>query len=162
MIGRTTSDKVLCDKVFTTAKNPKHNVYQCGLASMVYNFFDKNSAAMLPNTLDGTIKSKIISNQQSREKLEKLLIRKKVYSSFKDNIWSTDLANMQLISKYNEGIRFSSIFLVNMLGLFFWKKIKVLKLLTLFKKFEMNLIASKKIWIDKSSEFYNSSMVTKQ
>ena len=30
---------------------------------------------------------------------------KKEYSSFKDNIWSIDLADMQLISKYNKGIR---------------------------------------------------------
>ena len=28
-----------------------------------------------------------------------------VYSSFKDNIWGVDLADMQLISKYNKGIR---------------------------------------------------------
>ena len=27
-------------------------------------------------------------------------------SSFKDNIWSADLADMQLISKYNKGITF--------------------------------------------------------
>ena len=31
--------------------------------------------------------------------------RKKVYSSFKDNIWGVDLADMQLISKHNKGIR---------------------------------------------------------
>ena len=27
---------------------------------------------------------------------------RKVYSSFKDNIWGVDLADMQLISKYNK------------------------------------------------------------
>ena len=32
--------------------------------------------------------------------------RRKVYSSFKDNIWGADLAVMQLISKYNKIIRF--------------------------------------------------------
>ena len=32
--------------------------------------------------------------------------KKEVYSSFKDNIWSVDLADMQLISKYNKGIRY--------------------------------------------------------
>ena len=31
---------------------------------------------------------------------------KKVYSSFKDNVWGVDLADMQLISKYNKGIRY--------------------------------------------------------
>ena len=30
----------------------------------------------------------------------------KVYSSFKDNIWGDDLADMQLISKYIKGIRY--------------------------------------------------------
>ena len=40
----------------------------------------------------------------------KLIIRKfkkrKVHSSFIDNIWDADLADMQLISKFNKGIRF--------------------------------------------------------
>ena len=29
-----------------------------------------------------------------------------MYSSFKDNIWDVDLADMQLISKYNKGIKY--------------------------------------------------------
>ena len=29
-----------------------------------------------------------------------------MYSSFKDNIWGADLVDMQLISKYNKGIRY--------------------------------------------------------
>ena len=33
-------------------------------------------------------------------------LKKEVYSSFKDNIWSVDLADMQLISKYDKGIRY--------------------------------------------------------
>ena len=36
---RTATDKVLHDKTFNIAKNPKYDGYQCGLASMVYNFF---------------------------------------------------------------------------------------------------------------------------
>ena len=35
------SDKVLRDKVFNNAKNPKYNGYERGLASMVYKSFDK-------------------------------------------------------------------------------------------------------------------------
>ena len=37
-----------------------------------------------------------------------LEIQKKrtVYSGFKDNIWGADLADMQLISKFNKGFRF--------------------------------------------------------
>ena len=40
---RTFSDKVLRDKAFKIAKNPKYDGYQRGLASMVYKFFDKKS-----------------------------------------------------------------------------------------------------------------------
>ena len=36
----------------------------------------------------------------------KNLKKRKVYSSFRDNIWSADLADMQLISKSNKGFRF--------------------------------------------------------
>ena len=38
---RTASDKFLRDKAFNIAKNPKHDRYQRGLASMVYKYFDK-------------------------------------------------------------------------------------------------------------------------
>ena len=40
---RTFSDKVLRDKAFNIAKNPKYDGYQRELASMVYKFFDKTS-----------------------------------------------------------------------------------------------------------------------
>ena len=40
---RTASDKVLRDKAFNIAKNPKHDGYRRGLASVVYKFFDKKS-----------------------------------------------------------------------------------------------------------------------
>ena len=32
--------------------------------------------------------------------------KKKVYSSFRDNIWVVDLADMQSLSKYNKGIKY--------------------------------------------------------
>ena len=37
---RTSSDKILRDKAFNIAENPKYDGYQRGLASMVYKFFD--------------------------------------------------------------------------------------------------------------------------
>ena len=40
---RTASEKVLCDKAFIIAKNPKYDGYQHGLASMVHKVFDKES-----------------------------------------------------------------------------------------------------------------------
>ena len=58
------------------------------------------------------------------EELHKQIIKKlkkRVYSSFKDYIWCADLADMQLLSKFNKRTEFycvSLIFLVNMHGLF--------------------------------------------
>ena len=53
---------------------------------------------------------KNMSDQELTEELHKPIIRKfrkrKVSSSFIDNIWDGDLDNMQLISKFNKGIRF--------------------------------------------------------
>ena len=70
---------------------------------MDYNFFDKKSKG-------AGIKNEIKKNQQLANELHKPIIRKfkkrKVYSSFKDNIWVVNLADMELISKYNKGIRY--------------------------------------------------------
>ena len=100
---RIQSGKVLRDKAFEISSNPKCDGYQRGFSSMVFKFFDKSSAA------DSGIQS--ISNQQLAIELHKLISKKferrRVYSSFKDNIWGVDLADMQLISKYNKGIRYS-------------------------------------------------------
>ena len=43
LVKRTQSDKVLRDKAFKIASDPKYDGYQKGLASMVYKFFDKKS-----------------------------------------------------------------------------------------------------------------------
>ena len=60
---------------------------------------------------DGTIKIEIISNKELAKELHKRFIRKfgkrKVHSSFIHNIWGADLADMQLIIKFNKEIRFS-------------------------------------------------------
>ena len=102
---RTASDKVLRDKAFNIAKNPKYDGYQRGLASMVYKFFDKKSSG------SGVAANNVIKqNIQLADELHKLIIKKilkiKVYSSFRDNIWGADFADMQLISKFNKGFRF--------------------------------------------------------
>ena len=43
LIRRTAADKVLRDKVFNIAEDSKYDRYQCGLASVVYRVFDKES-----------------------------------------------------------------------------------------------------------------------
>ena len=49
-------------------------------------------------------------SQQLPNEFHKPIIKKfkkrKVYSSFKDNIWDVVLADMQLFSKYTKGIRY--------------------------------------------------------
>ena len=45
---RTASDKILPDKGFNIAKNPKYGRYHHGFASMVYNFFDKKTSGGTP------------------------------------------------------------------------------------------------------------------
>ena len=70
---------------------------------MVYKSFDKEAASSdidNDNTLD----------QQLAEEFQKPIIRKfkkrKVYSSFINNIWGADLVDIQLISKFYRGFRF--------------------------------------------------------
>ena len=80
---RTATDKVLRDKAFKTASDQKYDGYQRGLASMVYKFFDKKSQGKgLANNNE---------NMQLANELHKPIIKKinkrKVYSSFRDNIW---------------------------------------------------------------------------
>ena len=69
---RTAADKVLRDKAFNIAKNPKYDGYQRGLASMVYKFFDKKtkgSGVTLAN-------KSIPQNEQLPQELNKPIIRK--------------------------------------------------------------------------------------
>ena len=113
--GKTTSDKVLRDKVLNIAKNLIYYRYQRGLASKICKFVDKKSALLAQSgTLakrgksasGGPFKSKIMPNQhpldlatqQLAEELLKPIIRKfekrKVHSSFIDNNWRVDLVDM--------------------------------------------------------------------
>ena len=124
---RRQSDKVLKDKAFEIANNPKYDGYQIGLAN----------------------------------ELHKPIIRKfkkiKVYSSFKDNIWGADLADTQLISKYNKGIRY----LLCAFDLFskyaFIVPLKEKKGTIVINAFQIILDNSKrksnKIWVDQGSGF---------
>ena len=84
---------------------------------MVYKFFDKKSKGGGVNT-NTNANDKIKQNgrlldltgHQLPKELHKPITRKfkkrTVYCGFKDNIWGVDLANMQLISKFNKGFRF--------------------------------------------------------
>ena len=69
---------------------------------MVYKIFDKKTAG-------SGIKS-MPHNEQLAEELHKPIIKKfkkrQVYSTFKNNIWGADLADMIIISKFNKKFRF--------------------------------------------------------
>ena len=117
---------------------------------MVYKFFDKKSK--------GTgIKNEFKENQQLANELHKPIIRKfkkrKVYSSFKDNTWGVDLADMQLISKYNKGIRY----LLCDIDLFskyaFAVPLKYEKETSIVNAFQNSKRKPNKIWVDQGSEF---------
>ena len=91
---RMESDNVLRDKAFEIANNPKY-------ALLVYKSFDKKSVGSEVNSMP---------NYQLANELHKQIIKKfkrrKVYSSFRDNIWGADLADIQSLSKCNKGIKY--------------------------------------------------------
>ena len=106
LLNRTRADKMLRYKAYGIANNPQYDGCQRGLASMIYNFFDTKASS--PDRK--TVGSGINENIKLANELHKPIIRKfnkrKVYSSFKDNISGADLADMQLFSKFNKGIKY--------------------------------------------------------
>ena len=130
----TISDKILGNKAFNIAKNPKCDEYQRGLALMVYKLFDKKF-------LVSVLKMRMFQTKELAEELHKPIIKKfkkrKVHSPFIDNIWGAGLADMQLISEFNKGFRFL-LCEIDIFSKYAWviplKDKKVLQLLMLFKK----------------------------
>ena len=149
---RTTADKVLPDKAFNIAKNPKYDRYQRG-------FFDEK-------TSDGIIKNEVMSNKELSEELHRLIFskleRRKVCSPFIDNIWAADLADMQLISTFNKAFRFL-LCIIDIFSKYAWViPSKDKKGITFTHAFQKMVIESNrkpnKTWVDKGNEFYNTSM----
>ena len=130
---------------------------------MVYKFFDKKSAKVSGINKENSVKN--LPNSELANELHKNIIRKfkkrEDNSSFKDNIWGVDLADMQLISKYNKGIRY----LLCAIDLFskyaFVVPLKDKKGVTITSAFQSILDKSNrkpnKIWVDQGSEFYNNN-----
>ena len=86
---------------------------------------------------------------------------RKEYSSFKDNIWGADLADMQLLSKFNKGFRFL-LCVIDIFNKYAWViPLKDKKGISIVNAFQILLLSSKrksnKIWVDKGSEFCNNS-----
>ena len=96
LINMTKAEKVLRDKAYDIASNPKYNGNQRGLASMVYKFFDKKSMG------SGIASSSILADERHKPVIKKFN-KRKVYPQFKDNV---DLADMQSLSRKNKGIKY--------------------------------------------------------
>ena len=128
---------------------------------MVYKFFNSKSEGSGAKRVNTKITPQ---NEQLAEELHKPIIRKfkkrKVYSTFKDNIWGVDLADVQLLSKYNKGIRFL-LCVIDIFSKYAWVvPLKDKKGISIVKAFQSVLKQSNsrkpnKIWVDKGSEFYN-------
>ena len=152
---RTAADKLLKDKAFKIASDQKYGKYQRGLASMVYKFFDKKSSGSgLANNNE---------NIQLANELDKPIIKKfnkrKVYSSFKYNIWGVDLADTQLLSKFNKEFRFL-LCVIEIFSKYAWViPLKDIKGVNIVNSFQIILKESNrepnKVRVDKGSEFYN-------
>ena len=111
-----------------------------------------------------TVKS-MPPNEQLAEELHKTTIRefkkRKVYSTFKDDIWDTDLADMQLISTFNKRFRFL-LCVVHIFSKYAWVvPLKDKKGVNIVNAFQSILKDSNrkpnKMWINKGGEFYNNS-----
>ena len=72
---------------------------------MVYKFFDKKSSRSGVFTKSATEPNCQLANELHQQIIRKFK-KQNVYSSFKDNIWGFDLADMQLLMKCNKGIKY--------------------------------------------------------
>ena len=160
---RTIADKILRDKAFNIAKDTKYDGYQRGLASMVYKFVDSKVEESGAKNVNNTKLTP--QNQQLAEELHKPIIKKfekrKVHTAFKDNIWGADLADMQLLSKSNKGIRFL-LCVIDIFSKYAWvvplKDKKGVSIATAFQSIlKQSNRKPNKIWVDKGSGFYNAS-----
>ena len=130
---------------------------------MVYKFFDKKSKGSGLKHVNIKVTPQ---SQQLAEELHKPIIRKfekrKVHAAFKDKIWGADLADMQLLSKCNKGIRFL-LCVIDIFSKYAWVvSLKDKKGISIVKAFQIILKQSNsrkpnKIWVEKGSEFYNAS-----
>ena len=151
---RTESDKVLRDKAFKVANDPKYDGYQRGLASMVYKFFDKKCSS---GSGVATEPNYQLANGLHRQIIRKFK-RRKVYSSFRDNIWGVDLADIQSLSKYKKGIRYllCAIHLFSKYALVVPLKDKIgIAVVNVFQKIISKGRKPNKIWVDEGGESYN-------
>ena len=161
LINRTEADKVLRDRAYDIASNPKYDGYQRSLASMVYKFFDKKSTGSGFKKLKNTTKpsSSILADERHKPIIKKF-DKRKVYSQFKDNIWGVDLADVQSLSRKNKGIKYllCAIYLYSKCAFVIpLKDKKGISIVNAFNKIiKQSNRKPNKIWVDQGGEFYNN------
>ena len=151
-LNRKKYDVVLKNKALKFATDPKVNGYQRGIAAMVYKFFNERTKGIGLN-------NEILANELHKPIIRNFK-RRKVYSSFKDNIWGVDLAEMSLISKFNKRIKYL-LCVIDLFSRYSWvAPLKNKKGDSIVEGFQNMLNKSKrksnKIWVDHGSEFYNN------
>ena len=153
----TQSDKGLRDKSFKIASNPKYDAYERRLVL-------EKSASLADKFAKGSGINSIL-NKQLADELHRPIIRKfrrrKVNSSFKDNILGADLVDMQLISNCNNRISFL-LFVINIFSEYAWvvllKDEKVVTIVNPIHNISDNLKRKpNKIWVDQGKQCYNNS-----
>ena len=157
LIERTEADKVLRDKAYDIASNPKYDGYQRGLASMVYKFFDKKSTGSGFKKLKNS--SSILADELHKPIIKKF-DKRKVYSQFKDNIWGVDLVDMQSLSRKNKGIKYLLCTIDLYIKYAFVIPLKDKKVISIVNAFNKIIKQSNgkpnKIWVDQGGEFYDN------
>ena len=153
LINRTKADKVLRDKAYNIASNPKYDGYQRALASMVYKFFDKKSMG------SGIASSSILADELHKP-IIKRFEKRKIYSQFKDNIWGVVLAGMHSLSRKNKGIK-HLLCVIDLYSKYAFviplKDKKGISILNAFDKIIKQYNRKpNKIWVDQGGEFYNN------
>ena len=125
---------------------------------MVYKFCNKKSKR-------SSVNIETEPNEKSAKESSKPIVinfqKRTAYSGFKDNIWGTDFADIQLISKFDKGFRLS-LCVIDILSKYAWvvplKNKKDVSIAAAFQKIFDDLNRKpNKIWVDKGSQFYNSS-----
>ena len=122
---------------------------------MVYKFSDKKSCG------SGIVNE---PNYQLANEVHKSIIRKfkkrKVYSSFRDNIWGVALADMQSLNKYNIGNKYL-LCAIDLLSKYArvvpLKDKKGVSIANTFQKIISEGRKPNKIWVGQDRAFYNNS-----
>ena len=121
---------------------------------MVYKFFDKKSGgsgvATEPNCQ--------LANELHRQIIRKFKGRK-VYASFRGNICGVDLADMESLNKYNEGVKYL-LCAIDLFSKHAWvvhlKDKRGITIVNAFQKIISKERKPNKIWVDQGGKFYNN------